>query len=187
MKIEVPKKGSIEWVAFSDYYNEVADTAEQAMASETDELIKSLSVKQVGKIRGLAKRLEGVKLGVKNLGRREVQKYSLMYAKLKADETKELVKLRKGVTREQAPEYWANGNEMVTPDGKEASMNLARQIVVEFVDGIQGVELKDDEPLKESGENPERIADLLEYMGLSEEAGKLILGAQGLKTQEVFS
>lgn len=186
--IDIPRKGSIEWVALSKYYDDLVDEAEKGLVREGVEG-KELEAAQEGlsKIRAVSKQYEGVEFAVKNLGRAEAQKYSLELRRIKAEDIKGRAAERKGVSRETAPELWAeDGDEMHTPECIQKSNNLARKIILDYVDGARGISVG-GETLKESGESPEAIADVVDFLGVLPHVTRLILSSQGLSGPEVLS
>lgn len=179
--LRVPEKGSVEWVAISKYYDELAEKADAAMKLETDDGRRELLAISTRKVRAAADNLRGVEVGVRNLGRGEVQRYSMEMAQLKMNELKELVQMRKGLTREQAPELWEMGDEIFTNDGVEKSLDIGRRVVREFVQGVRGVEGYSEK------EDPERIVELFEMLGITTQVTESVLLAQGLNLEETLS
>ncbi len=125
----------------------------------------------------------GVKIVVRLVGAGVARNWAMAFEKNRLDEVQRLATLRKGLSREEAPELWAE--EVCTPEGHTESATLARRILSECLKSVHGVSIGGKDISEEC--DVETLVAHLEGCGLIDAALGPAVQAQNPTREQVFN
>jgi len=86
----------------------------------------------------------GMKVGVRHEGPGLARTWQLRMRAIQLAETRRLATLRKGLTREDAPDLWPESGGLVTPEGLGEALGLTRDVVRAVLADTEGLPAHED-------------------------------------------
>ena len=123
--------------------------------------------------------LRSVTVSIQHVGPGLQRKWALTWKRIFHDEQLRLIKLRKGFTKEEAPYLWPDETTtLVTPEGEEAGMKAAQEIIGDAVTAVEGWG-----PLQ-GVKDPEALMEELERLGVVQEVMSKCAEVQALTPRQ---
>lgn len=158
MAIRLKKKGTIEWVDLFDFFKD-----EKPNPFED---------------------LKGLVVGIEYKGKAAINELNFEFSRVSQAEQARVRKLRKGMTAEQAPELFQDGQTIYTEEGARESMDVLRRMAAQFVVGIRGVEgLEEKKGAEHSGE----FVEVLEELGALGHLSSVVTQIHSVSHEKVLS